>query len=127
MVKNLVCAAVQMTASDEHFWEGSLVCDEQTWLWPGIPSRDVPLLHLKASWQVLYANRAFAHIKMEAYGSAIIDATEAIELDPCYIKGYYRRGTAYLALNKLKQAKADFRYVFPKLRHASYRGLCALL
>lgn len=68
-------------------------------------------------------------------GSAITDATEAINLDPNYIKviiipkidfnllldcglttsyigllqGYYRRGTAHLALNKLKLAKADFR------------------
>eukprot|EP00287_Rhodomonas_sp_CCMP768_P005404 CAMPEP_0196724084 /NCGR_PEP_ID=MMETSP1091-20130531/6096_1 /TAXON_ID=302021 /ORGANISM="Rhodomonas sp., Strain CCMP768" /LENGTH=498 /DNA_ID=CAMNT_0042066179 /DNA_START=60 /DNA_END=1556 /DNA_ORIENTATION=- len=58
---------------------------------------------------ILYANRAFCHVKLENYGSAIIDATEAITLDPTYIKGYYRRGTAYLALHKLKQAKADFR------------------
>ena len=42
-------------------------------------------------------------------GSAIVDATESINLDASYIKGYYRRGTANLALGKLKQAKADFR------------------
>ena len=42
-------------------------------------------------------------------GSAIVDATECINIEPSYIKGYYRRGTAYLALGKLKQAKADFR------------------
>mmetsp|Transcript_27320 Transcript_27320/g.55833 ORF Transcript_27320/g.55833 Transcript_27320/m.55833 type:complete len:496 (+) Transcript_27320:210-1697(+) len=58
---------------------------------------------------ILFANRAFCQVKLENYGSAIIDATEAITLDPTYIKGYYRRGTAYLALHKLKQAKADFR------------------
>jgi tetratricopeptide (TPR) repeat protein len=45
----------------------------------------------------------------ENYGSAIVDATEAINLEPSYIKGYYRRGTANLALGKLKQAKSDFR------------------
>jgi hypothetical protein len=43
-------------------------------------------------------------------GSAIVDATESITLESTYIKGYYRRGTAYLALCKLKQAKADFRH-----------------
>jgi hypothetical protein len=26
------------------------------------------------------------------------------------LQGYYRRGTAHLALNKLKLARADFRY-----------------
>lgn len=35
---------------------------------------------------VLYSNRAFAHIKFEEYGSAIEDASEAIRLDPGYIK-----------------------------------------
>ena len=36
-----------------------------------------------------------------------MDATEAINLEPSYIKGYYRRGTASLALGKLKQVYAD--------------------
>ena len=66
-------------------------------------------LELNPANHILYANRAFCHIKLENYGSAIIDATEAINLEPSYIKGYYRRGTANLALGKLKQAKADFR------------------
>lgn len=35
---------------------------------------------------VYWANRAFAHIKLEEYGSAIQDATKAIEIDPQYSK-----------------------------------------
>ena len=35
---------------------------------------------------IYYANRAFAHIRMEKLGAAIIDATKAIELDPNYVK-----------------------------------------
>jgi hypothetical protein len=35
---------------------------------------------------VYYANRAFAHTKLENYGAAVEDATEAIRLDPEYIK-----------------------------------------
>lgn len=35
---------------------------------------------------VYWANRAFAHTKMEAYGSAIEDATKAIEISPKYVK-----------------------------------------
>lgn len=35
---------------------------------------------------VLYANRAFAHIKIEEYGSAVMDASKAIEADPTYAK-----------------------------------------
>ena len=36
-----------------------------------------------------YTNRAQAHIKMEAYGFAIADATKAIELNPDFVKAYY--------------------------------------
>ena len=32
-------------------------------------------------------------------------------MDPSYVKGYYRRGSAHYALDKLKEAKNDFRCV----------------
>lgn len=60
---------------------------------------------------VFYSNRAMAMIKLESYGSAILDANEAISLDPTYIKGYYRRGSANFALGKVKEARKDFRTV----------------
>ncbi|PKA53808.1 Serine/threonine-protein phosphatase 5 [Apostasia shenzhenica] len=60
---------------------------------------------------VYWANRAFAHIKLEEYGSAVQDATKAIEIDPNYSKGYYRRGAAYLAMGKFKEALKDFQQV----------------
>mmetsp|Transcript_43168 Transcript_43168/g.115463 ORF Transcript_43168/g.115463 Transcript_43168/m.115463 type:complete len:503 (+) Transcript_43168:66-1574(+) len=66
-------------------------------------------IELNPKNHILYANRAFSHIKLENYGTAITDAAEAINLDKTYIKGYYRRGTAYLALGKLKSALADFK------------------
>ncbi|KAH7533758.1 hypothetical protein FEM48_Zijuj04G0165700 [Ziziphus jujuba var. spinosa] len=50
---------------------------------------------------VYLANRAFAHLKLEEYGSAIQDASMAIE-------GYYRRGAALLAMGKFKEALKDF-------------------
>ncbi|XP_021898369.1 serine/threonine-protein phosphatase 5-like isoform X2 [Carica papaya] len=60
---------------------------------------------------VYWANRAFAHTKLEEYGSAIQDASKAIEIDPKYSKGYYRRGAAYLAMGKFKEALKDFQQV----------------
>ncbi|KAL3502844.1 hypothetical protein ACH5RR_037293 [Cinchona calisaya] len=60
---------------------------------------------------VYWANRAFAHTKLEEYGSAILDATKAVEIDPKYSKGYYRRGAAYLAMGKFKEALKDFQQV----------------
>ena len=35
---------------------------------------------------VYYANRAFAHLRLENLGSVLTDATKAIELDPTYAK-----------------------------------------
>ena len=56
-----------------------------------------------------YTNRAFCHIKMENHGLAIADAGVALELDKTFTKGYYRRGSAYMALGKYKDALKDFK------------------
>ncbi|OEL34444.1 Serine/threonine-protein phosphatase 5, partial [Dichanthelium oligosanthes] len=68
-------------------------------------------IELNSSNAVYWANRAFAHTKLEEYGSAVQDATKAIEVDPRYSKGYYRRGAAYLAMGKFKEALKDFQQV----------------
>ncbi|CAI5744666.1 unnamed protein product [Peronospora destructor] len=60
---------------------------------------------------IFYANRAAAHVKSENYGSAIDDASAAIDLDSRYVKAYYRRGSAQLALGHHKKAVKDFRLV----------------
>lgn len=43
-------------------------------------------IELKSQNAVYWANRAFAHYKLEEYGSAVQDATKAIEIDPKYSK-----------------------------------------
>lgn len=58
-----------------------------------------------------YANRSFTACKLEQYGQALNDAHKAIELDPFYIKAYYRRAAAYMALNQHKSALEDFKKV----------------
>lgn len=58
--------------------------------------------------QIYYANRAFCHIKMENFGSALNDATKAIEAKETFPKGWYRRGTANLALGRNRDALKDF-------------------
>jgi len=61
-----------------------------------------------------YSNRAQAHIKLEAYGYAIADASKAIELDPSYVKAYWRRALANAAILNPKEALKDFRAVVKK-------------
>ena len=58
-----------------------------------------------------YGNRSFAYIRSEFYGYALSDANKALELDPRYIKGYYRRASSNLALGKFKAALKDYEYV----------------
>lgn len=58
-----------------------------------------------------YCNRSLAHIKLENYGYAISDAEKAMEVDPKYIKPYYRRASAYLALSRFKESLKDFKTV----------------
>ena len=60
---------------------------------------------------VYYANRAFVNIKLENYAIALFDANESISCDGSYSKGYYRRGSANVALNHLQDAIKDFKKV----------------
>lgn len=60
---------------------------------------------------VYLSNRAFCHIKLENYGLAIVDAEKAIAANPKYIKAYYRKGDAHLAMGKFKQGLKDFKQV----------------
>ncbi|KAF4598226.1 hypothetical protein EYR38_006622 [Pleurotus pulmonarius] len=60
---------------------------------------------------ILWCNRAYARMKLEEYGYALGDANQAIEIDPKYVKAYYRRATCYLQILKPQSAVADFRKI----------------
>ena len=51
-------------------------------------------------------------MKLENYGFSISDADAAVQADPSFVKGYYRRGVAYLALGKLEKALGSFKRVY---------------
>lgn len=59
--------------------------------------------------EVFYSNRAQAFIRLESYGLALEDANNAIKLNPKYVKAYYRRASANVALTKYKEALTDFK------------------
>ena len=50
-------------------------------------------------------------IKTENYALALYDAEDAIKCDEMYVKTYYRRGSAHLALNQVEKALKDFKQV----------------
>ncbi|CAD5112205.1 DgyrCDS1439 [Dimorphilus gyrociliatus] len=68
-------------------------------------------IELNPNVAAYYANRSFSYLKTECFGYALADASKALELDPKYIKAYYRRASANMALGKFKLALKDFEAV----------------
>ncbi|CAI5758397.1 unnamed protein product [Candida verbasci] len=64
---------------------------------------------------IYYSNRAQVHIKLENYGFAIADCDKAIEIDPNFMKAYYRKGVSLMAILQHKKAQACFKIVLGKL------------
>lgn len=60
---------------------------------------------------IYLSNRALINLKLENYGFALSDASKAIEIDPNYIKAYYRRASAYLFLRKYDEALSDLSFL----------------
>ena len=60
---------------------------------------------------VYAANRAAVQIKQQCWKEAIRDCTDALEMDPEYIKALLRRATAYEALDDLEHTLADYQKV----------------
>ncbi|THU95411.1 hypothetical protein K435DRAFT_582877, partial [Dendrothele bispora CBS 962.96] len=50
-------------------------------------------------------------MKLEEFGYAVADATQAIALDPNYAKAYYRRAICNIQILKHSAAVTDFRKV----------------
>ena len=55
-----------------------------------------------------YGNRSFAYLRTECFGYAITDADKALSLDRTYLKAYYRRAEANMALGRYKKSLADY-------------------
>jgi tetratricopeptide (TPR) repeat protein len=59
----------------------------------------------------LFSNLSLCHVILEKYDLALVEAEAAIELEPLWAKGHYRRGSALLAagernhsINSLRRA-----------------------
>ncbi len=68
---------------------------------------DTPQDHKDAS--VYYANRAAAFMGLQAWDDAVRDCSDALELQPEYIKARLRRAHAYEQLEKLDEALVDYK------------------
>ncbi|KAI9795539.1 MAG: hypothetical protein M1835_005563 [Candelina submexicana] len=82
--------------------------------WPAAVDLYTQAIHVNGKDPSFFCNRAQANIKLESYGYAIADASKAIELDPGYVKAYYRRGIANTAILNSRAALKDFKTVVKK-------------
>lgn len=64
---------------------------------------------------IFFSNRAQVHIKMESYGLAIADCDAALALNLGFMKAYYRKGVALMALLNYKEAQSNFKTVLKKM------------
>ncbi|CCG23493.1 Ppt1 serine/threonine phosphatase [Candida orthopsilosis Co 90-125] len=64
---------------------------------------------------VFYSNRAQVHIKMENYGLAIQDCDSALAVNPNFLKAYYRKGVAQMAILQHKKAQQNFQIILKRL------------
>lgn len=55
---------------------------------------------------ILRANRSMAYLKQNLFDEALVDADLAIEFDPSYMKGYWRKCQALLKLDRPEDAEA---------------------
>ncbi|KAK4964367.1 Palmitoyl-protein thioesterase 1 [Elasticomyces elasticus] len=85
--------------------------------WPKAIEYYTKAIELNDKEPSFYTNRAQAsgaNIKLEAYGYTIADATKAIELDPSFVKAYYRRAVANTAVLRHADAIHDWKIVVKK-------------
>ena len=64
--------------------------------------------------QIYFANRAQCQLIEQRYGACEMDCTLAIQLDKNYLKAYYRRALARIALEKIEQAREDLEYILSR-------------
>ncbi|KAF8001428.1 hypothetical protein HF325_003929 [Metschnikowia pulcherrima] len=72
-------------------------------------------IELDALNPIFYLNRAQVHIKMESYGLAINDCNLALDVDPNFVKAYYRKGVSLMALLNYKEAQTNFKQILKKV------------
>ena len=56
-----------------------------------------------------FANRAACFLELELYDDVVKDCISSLKIKPTYTKALMRRGRAYEALSKPREAVADFK------------------
>ena len=63
-------------------------------------------LRLNPHDALVLGNRAAAFDKLGEHERAITDSEASLRIDPTYLKGYFRLATAYIAVNRPREARS---------------------
>jgi stress-induced-phosphoprotein 1 len=66
-------------------------------------------IELDTSNHILFGNRSATRLHLGKFRDALIDADEAVKLDPTWSKGYYRKGMAHLKQKQYREAVAAYK------------------
>ncbi|KAL0052246.1 hypothetical protein WJX82_010627 [Trebouxia sp. C0006] len=74
-------------------------------------------LDLDPENHILLSNRSAAYIGLQEFSKALADAVACVEISPEFVKGYSRKGCAYLQLNQPGFAEAAYRQGLSQVPH----------
>ena len=68
-------------------------------------------INLKPEYAVCYSSRSLAYLGLESYEQALTDANASIRCDEKYLKGYFNRAAANMALTNYRDARSDWEFL----------------
>lgn len=77
----------------------------------------------KSTNSKLYCNRATVNFKLKKLEDSIKDCTNAIDLDPTYLKAYLRRAKSYMDAEQYEEAVRDYEKITKMDHNHEYRKL----
>ena len=126
---NVLYAAGDLEAAKVHnplwhhlCWSQSAVAQQALWMQEKYAEASQRAPEGAKQQRAVYAaNRAAVQLKQQCWKEAIRDCSEALELDPEYIKALLRRATAYEAVDDLEHTLSDYQKVDTFLLHGCGR------
>ena len=75
----------------------------------GIDEKKSPSVQQEKDAAILFSNRSLVHLQMNKVDEALDDAKKATKLDPKYVKGFWRMGSAFAAKEQWREAIESFK------------------
>jgi len=117
--EEIICKAnIEKEKGNDHFKKGEFTQALDCYVEGLLLLEDYQLLETQTAL-CLHGNAAAVYIKLERYKDAIDQCNLAIEVDPDYIKAYWRRANANECQENYRQACEDYKLLVERFDSAS--------